>query len=299
MTLRTVLFWLKTVTWILGFLGFLFIWNLFAGPQLHVAETLIGLSIAAGSLVFLLLSAGKRLKRREKVAMQAREAKEIAAQAAAEEARRAEDMVARRAAAEAERARKEAEQFARLRKAHQQAEMDREYAAKKEQQEQASETGQGRHESHTSGYSDNTYVGGNFNQRVLSAAKNIVDELIAETSRKEQEKLKDWLKDLLDIRNSDKTYRKKIKMIGANLKQSQALAPVAKVLLIKMKNAWNDLGGPAKWAVGAAGTALVLFGGAGAGITAFGGAVGIPLFVVFGAGGALAGAIIQEFDRRQ
>ena len=57
------------------------------------------------------------------------------------------------------------------------------------------------------------------------------------------------------------------------------------------------MGAPCVIAMGAAVTALTLS-GQGAGIAALGGAIGVPLFVVFGAGGALAGVIIDEVRKK-
>lgn len=41
-----------------------------------------------------------------------------------------------------------------------------------------------------------------------------------------------------------------------------------------------------------------MFSGQGAGIAALGGAIGVPLWVVFGAGGAFVGVFIDEAKRR-
>jgi len=47
----------------------------------------------------------------------------------------------------------------------------------------------------------------------------------------------------------------------------------------------------------AAAIAAVAFSGKGAGIAALGGAIGVPLWVVLGAGGAFAGVLIEEIQR--
>lgn len=41
----------------------------------------------------------------------------------------------------------------------------------------------------------------------------------------------------------------------------------------------------------------VVFGGEGAGIAAFGGAIGVPLWIVLGGGGAFAGRLLEEINR--
>jgi hypothetical protein len=50
--------------------------------------------------------------------------------------------------------------------------------------------------------------------------------------------------------------------------------------------------------LGAVVATVATVGGAGAGIAALGGAIGVPLWVLFGAGAAFAGAIVDEVAAR-
>ena len=78
----------------------------------------------------------------------------------------------------------------------------------------------------------------------------------------------------------------------------KVLTPILQVAWQELKRVgWKERGLPARMAMGAAVTALTLP-GQGAGIAALGGAIGVPLFVVFGAGGALAGVIIDEVRKK-
>ena len=61
---------------------------------------------------------------------------------------------------------------------------------------------------------------------------------------------------------------------------------------------WDQRGLAERMALSAAAVAALIFSGQGAGIAALGGAIGVPLWVVFGAGGAFAGVIIDEAKRR-
>jgi hypothetical protein len=62
---------------------------------------------------------------------------------------------------------------------------------------------------------------------------------------------------------------------------------------------WDERGLPERIALSAAATAAALiFSGQGAGIAALGGAIGVPLWVVFGAGGAFIGVLSEGAQRR-
>jgi hypothetical protein len=51
--------------------------------------------------------------------------------------------------------------------------------------------------------------------------------------------------------------------------------------------------------MGAAATGVALFGGQGAGVAALGTAVGVPLWVIFGAGGAFMGVLYEELTGKK
>lgn len=59
-----------------------------------------------------------------------------------------------------------------------------------------------------------------------------------------------------------------------------------------------DRGLKSKWGLSAAGAAAVAFGTQGAGIAALGGAIRVPLWLVFGAGGAFLAMLYQELQAK-
>jgi hypothetical protein len=285
MNLRTLLFRAEIVLWSICILVFLFFWVTFAGPQLHVAETFIGLGIATVAFSWLYIGSRKRFKEREELAAEAARLAEAAAMAARAEKARQQDERDRQFAEELEKRR-------RAEKACQQAENDRKYGEQRKKKRQAEEARGTGKESTADAEPESV-------PPAYQRLQKMIEELFADTSPEEQEKLIGWLRELLEIRKQPVSPLAKIKMLGYNLKKSKAVAPIAKrLLLLLKKHGWDDLARPAKLAVGAAFGALLL-GGGGAGIAAFGGAIGVPLFVVFGAGGALAGVIIEEFERKR
>jgi hypothetical protein len=63
------------------------------------------------------------------------------------------------------------------------------------------------------------------------------------------------------------------------------------------KHAWKDRSWPARIGLSAAALASILTAGQGAGIALLGTAIGVPLWIVFGSGGAFAGELLDEIDR--
>lgn len=69
-------------------------------------------------------------------------------------------------------------------------------------------------------------------------------------------------------------------------------------LLGSLTKLWDKQSLPSKLGLGASAIALALFGSQGAGIAALGTAIGVPLWVVFGAGGAWAGIMLEQLTGR-
>lgn len=122
--------------------------------------------------------------------------------------------------------------------------------------------------------------------------------LVQSASQPERIALAKWANDLLRLRDSnlgplDKAHQ----AIGVTL-DAEVIWPAIKVLGSEIKRiGWDERSLPAK--IGLSGVALAasVFSGKGAGIAALGGAIGVPLWVVFGAGGAFVGVLIEEISR--
>ena len=66
-----------------------------------------------------------------------------------------------------------------------------------------------------------------------------------------------------------------------------------------VKSFWDNRSFPTKIGLGASSVALIVFGTQGAGIAALGTAIGIPLWVVFGAGATFAGVLYEEITGKK
>jgi hypothetical protein len=129
--------------------------------------------------------------------------------------------------------------------------------------------------------------------------KEIGEAIVAATKPEDLDSLREWAQRMLDIRSSKATLLEKAKLAISASVQRKVLAPILHVAWKELKRVgWEERSLPARMAMGAAVAALTLS-GQGAGIAALGGAIGVPLFVVFGAGGALAGVIIEEIRKKK
>lgn len=79
--------------------------------------------------------------------------------------------------------------------------------------------------------------------------------------------------------------------VATKLKRGTGLVAVAVKDL-----AWDNRGLPARMGISAAILAAIAFGGQGAGIAALGTAIGVPLWVVFGAGAAFIGDLYERLS---
>ena len=146
--------------------------------------------------------------------------------------------------------------------------------------------------------------------------RKLAIRILSNASPDEKEALGVWANQVLAIKRSN--YSRPIKAKEAILltARSNVIVPALKIIAIEMKldqfdaskikfssldqvlksvrRFWDDRSLPAKLGIGASTVALALFGSQGAGIAALGTAIGVPLWVVFGAGAAFAGVLYEE-----
>jgi hypothetical protein len=129
--------------------------------------------------------------------------------------------------------------------------------------------------------------------------REIGQAIVVATKTEDLDTLRVWAQTMLDIRASNAPALQKAKKAIVASTEKKVLVPVMQVAWKELRRiGWEERSLPARMAMGAAAVALTLS-GQGAGIAALGGAIGVPLFVVFGAGGALAGVVIDEITRKK
>jgi hypothetical protein len=126
-------------------------------------------------------------------------------------------------------------------------------------------------------------------------ARDFAQRVAQVTTAEEQTALLGWMKDLLAVRSGKESEITKAIQALKLTANSKTLWPVLKVLGAEAKHyGWDDRSLKARFGIVGAAAGVVVFGWAGAGIAALGGAIGLPLWIVLGAGGLAAGAIVEE-----
>ncbi|TXM69097.1 hypothetical protein [Methylobacterium sp. WL120] len=124
--------------------------------------------------------------------------------------------------------------------------------------------------------------------------------IASNSSPTERTALTAWAEGLLAIRAEDIPAIQKAKRALALTLSSKTVWPVVKVIGRQTKRlAWDDRSTSARLGLGGALTGAVLFGGQSAGIAALGTAVGVPLWVVLGAGATFMNVLREELLRRR
>jgi len=122
---------------------------------------------------------------------------------------------------------------------------------------------------------------------------------IAESaSEQEREALLLWMLELTHIHDSGISNLQKAKQALQVTSQSKVIWPMVKILAQEVKRlGWEERGTKSRFGIIGSGIGLMLFGTQGAGIAALGTAIGVPLWVVLGAGAYFAPVLIEELRK--
>lgn len=114
----------------------------------------------------------------------------------------------------------------------------------------------------------------------------------------QRQKVLFWAQALLRIREGTGSPREKaIAAITATRRSGFIGDLLARIVRLAIDAGWKNRTWPARLGLGTAVVTLATVGNHAAGIAALGGAVGVPLWIVLGAGGTLAGTLVQELTR--
>lgn len=129
--------------------------------------------------------------------------------------------------------------------------------------------------------------------RIIKADAAAVASRINELPEHDRQLIHTWLSALVVIRNSTVSRREKI---AAAIEVTRPVAGLLSKLgfeRIKPK-IWDERSWMTRIGLGAAVVTAASIGSEGAGIAALGGAIGVPLWILFGSGGALVGAVLDK-----
>lgn len=134
--------------------------------------------------------------------------------------------------------------------------------------------------------------------RELAQREQVALTIVAMMEDTEKAGLAVWLQTMLTIKESDTSTIGKVKAAMRTTLSAKVIWPMVKSIAVQIKkHGWDQRSAKTRWATASAGAALAVFGGQSAGIAALGSAIGVPLWIVFGGGGALAKTILDEVHR--
>ncbi|MDX2463544.1 MAG: hypothetical protein QNK31_03445 [Porticoccus sp.] len=134
----------------------------------------------------------------------------------------------------------------------------------------------------------------------IEKQKQLAIKIVTSADEGEKEALRIWIERLLNLKASSLSASQKAKQAISLTAESKVLVPTVKMIARETKRlAWDDRSLKGRLGLGCAALGIALFGGQGAGIAALGTAIGVPLWVVFGAGGAFAGVVYEEITGRK
>lgn len=126
-------------------------------------------------------------------------------------------------------------------------------------------------------------------------AEKIIQDAIEKMSNEDRQLVLVWAQKVQDITSrEDLSTGDKLRQLN-DLDTAPAVRAFLSALLAALKqHLWDDRSWPARGALSGLTLGVVALGGQGAGIAALGGAIGVPLFLLTAAGGALLGTVISE-----
>ncbi|UZR29198.1 hypothetical protein [Methylococcus mesophilus] len=127
---------------------------------------------------------------------------------------------------------------------------------------------------------------------------SVAQSVVRATTPDEQQLLLSWAQRLVQFRESNLPIHKKATAAVKITNECKAISPLIKVMSRELKRVgWDERSWGSRLGLGAVITTVATVGSAGAGIAALGGGIGVPLWVVIGAGGTFVGVLIDELTK--
>lgn len=132
------------------------------------------------------------------------------------------------------------------------------------------------------------------------AERQLAIRIAATANAEEKEALRSWIERLLAIRESQAPALAKGRLALSVTLDSQVIWPTVKLIAREVKRlAWDERSLKGRLGIGGVLVGLTVFSGQGAGIAALGTAIGVPLWVVFGAGAVFAGDLYERITGKK
>lgn len=135
-------------------------------------------------------------------------------------------------------------------------------------------------------------------QHDLQTTRAVIRRLDERLQPEQRRAVVEWAQQMLRIRDEPGApLRKARRALEATYRSDVVVAVLSTTVGTVRQIAWSDRSWSARLGLGAAAVTLTTLGGKGAGIAAMGGAVGVPLWMVLGAGGSFAGMLVDELSK--
>lgn len=125
-------------------------------------------------------------------------------------------------------------------------------------------------------------------------SRALARRVVARLDDEERTAVLAWLQSLLELRSARLPLRRKIRKALARTETRSVVSALSRIGGPLKDLAWDDRTWASRFGLSAAAVAALTTTGQGAGIALLGTAIGVPLWVVIGAGGSFAGILIDE-----
>ncbi len=133
------------------------------------------------------------------------------------------------------------------------------------------------------------------NEQLPENQKQLAVRIARTATDEERAALIRWIEQLLEIKAANLPAKSKAKEAVALTAKSKVILPSVKMIGREIKRlGWDERSIKGRLGITGSLVGIALFGGQGAGIAALGTAIGVPLWVVFGAGAVFAGVLYEE-----
>ena len=130
--------------------------------------------------------------------------------------------------------------------------------------------------------------------------RQLAIKIVEAASPSDRVLLQQWITQLLVLKDAPLGKLEKAKKAIAVTASSKAAVTAAKIVAKHIKRvAWDERSTAARFGMGGMALGLAAFGSQGAGVAALGTAVGVPLWVISGAGASMAGVLLDELKRKK
>lgn len=125
-----------------------------------------------------------------------------------------------------------------------------------------------------------------------------IQRIVKKISASDRQVVAIWLEKLLQISKMHVSKFEKGKKALLLTKDSKVAKPITTIMITELKRiGWDERSWASRLALSGVIVSLLAFASEEAGIAVFGTAIGVPLWIVLGSGGAFAGAIIDEIKK--